>query len=624
MVKASEQRRLTTTSTPGGRRPARLPDERAYLYQIIQTIGSGPDLEVILRGIVRLATEATGCHACLIWFVEGERLVLRSSSAPYEHLAGVTSMDRSEGLAGWVARTRRSAFINEGALEDPRVKYFPEFEEERFQSLVSVPMFGRDAKVMGVISLHAEAPHEFVRADLDLLEHTASLIAGAVENARLYEEAAARVALLTDLSLLLQRIAGAPTIEDVFATVSVGTRELLGADRSEIYLTDADKRLRLRAASPPRHDERVIDTRTLWSDVLRDTRPHGPEGARYLATALWGEDVPCQTVFAPLVAGDERIGLLVACVPSPTPGADTALSAVAAHTAVTIKQHELIERLQDTNVVKDLFRVLAGEDGRDDELAAMADRLGLDIRAEHLVLHVEPSRDARPTGRRRPARLRPDSEHLGWHDLAGQVRSRLDASLGALFDHDDRSLQALIAVTDRTPADILTTLREMVWNEGRFAVSVGVSNVCRGRASFPQGFREASAAAKVGALIRGKPGVTAYDELGPYRYALSVEADDSRDVFQQRLGLLVEYDQRRGTQLLDTLEGYLDHRGNVVGTSRALFIHPNTLRQRLDRIQRESGIDLEHEDWLSLAVATKVVKLGRMRGSATRERGNDG
>ena len=93
---------------------------------------------------------------------------------------------------------------------------------------------------------------------------------------------------------------------------------------------------------------------------------------------------------------------------------------------------------------------------------------------------------------------------------------------------------------------------------------------------------------------------------------------------QQRLALLVGYDRRRGTQLLDTLEGYLDHRGNVVGTSRALFIHPNTLRQRLDRIQRESGIDLEREDWLSLAVATKVVKLARMRGTAEREGGNDG
>ena len=239
MVRAQQRSAAITDAAERG--PARLDDERAYLYQIIQTIGSGPDLETILGGIVRLATQATGCHACLIWFLDGDRLVLRSSSAPYEHLAGVVSMELGEGLAGWVVKTRRSAFIKEQALEDPRVKYFPEFEEERFQSLVSVPVFDRDGGVMGVISLHAEAPHEFVRADLDFLEHTASLMSGAVENARLYEEAAARVDLLTDLSSLLQRIAGATTIEHVFATVTAGTRQLLSADRAEVYLADADE-----------------------------------------------------------------------------------------------------------------------------------------------------------------------------------------------------------------------------------------------------------------------------------------------------------------------------------------------------------------------------------------------
>jgi DNA-binding PucR family transcriptional regulator len=171
----------------------------------------------------------------------------------------------------------------------------------------------------------------------------------------------------------------------------------------------------------------------------------------------------------------------------------------------------------------------------------------------------------------------------------------------------------------------MDTLRDMEWDGGDGAeLSVGVSNVCRDGVAFPRGFQEAAAAATVGPLVGGDSGVTTFEELGSYKYVLSIQGDDVRDPAQHRLGLLVEYDRRRGTQLLDTLEGYLDHRGNVVGTSRALFIHPNTLRQRLDRIQRESGIDLEHEDWLSLAVATKVVKLARMRGSAGREGGKDG
>ena len=344
MVRA--QQRSAAITDAAERAPARLDDERAYLYQIIQTIGSGPDLETILGGIVRLATQATGCHACLIWFLDGDRLVLRSSSAPYEHLAGVVSMELGEGLAGWVVKTRRSAFIKEQALEDPRVKYFPEFEEERFQSLVSVPVFDRDGGVMGVISLHAEAPHEFVRADLDFLEHTASLMSGAVENARLYEEAAARVDLLTDLSSLLQRIAGATTIEHVFATVTAGTRQLLSADRAEVYLADADKRLRLREADPPRRDDRNIDTRTLWFDALRERRAREPEGARHLAKTCGATAThprsPCSPRSRPAMSSS--VCWWSRCR-RPVPGADTALTAVAAHTAVTIKQHQLIERL---------------------------------------------------------------------------------------------------------------------------------------------------------------------------------------------------------------------------------------------------------------------------------------
>src|SRR5438128_9064306 len=38
-----------------------MPDERTYLYELIQIISAGPNLEAILRGVVRLVTEATCC-----------------------------------------------------------------------------------------------------------------------------------------------------------------------------------------------------------------------------------------------------------------------------------------------------------------------------------------------------------------------------------------------------------------------------------------------------------------------------------------------------------------------------------------------------------------------------------
>src|SRR3989442_10823170 len=149
----------------------RVSDERAYLYELIQTIGAGPDLEAILHGVVRLVTEATGCHACFVYFVRDDGLALRAASRMYEHLEMQVVIPLGEGLTGWVAKTRRSAFIKERALEDPRVRraYFPELGDEVYQSLVSVPIFSRAGDVIGVITLHADAPHEFARADLDFL-----------------------------------------------------------------------------------------------------------------------------------------------------------------------------------------------------------------------------------------------------------------------------------------------------------------------------------------------------------------------------------------------------------------------------------------------------------------------
>src|SRR5262245_33485306 len=51
--------------------------ESETLYAVIKTVSSSLDLDRVLGGIVGIATEATGCHACFIYFLAGERLVLR-------------------------------------------------------------------------------------------------------------------------------------------------------------------------------------------------------------------------------------------------------------------------------------------------------------------------------------------------------------------------------------------------------------------------------------------------------------------------------------------------------------------------------------------------------------------
>src|ERR687884_1226417 len=155
------------------------------LYAVINAVASSPDLDRVLEGIVVLLPEATHCHACFVYLRDGDRLRLRAASRVYAHLVGRVDMGLDEGLAGWVARNGTPEFIREHAMADPRMKYVPEIEEERFQSMVAVPIPSGSGPALGTVVLHTEAPREFDEGALTFLVHTASLVAGAHQNARL-------------------------------------------------------------------------------------------------------------------------------------------------------------------------------------------------------------------------------------------------------------------------------------------------------------------------------------------------------------------------------------------------------------------------------------------------------
>ena len=83
--------------------------ENETLYAVIKTVSSSLDLDRVLHGIVDIATDATGCHACFIYFLEGERLVLRAASPRYSRVRRRAR-----------ARRRRGARRLGGAEQDAR------------------------------------------------------------------------------------------------------------------------------------------------------------------------------------------------------------------------------------------------------------------------------------------------------------------------------------------------------------------------------------------------------------------------------------------------------------------------------------------------------------------------
>ncbi|MEO8966722.1 MAG: GAF domain-containing protein [Solirubrobacteraceae bacterium] len=572
-----------------------LREDNRTLYGVIKLVSSALEVAPMLQGIVDLATDATGCHACFIYLLEGGQLTIRAASPVFEEAVGNVRFSVQEGLTGWVARHRTPAFIRERAMDDPRMKYVPLLREEDFQSMAAVPILSRAGDTIGVIVLHTKAPREFGEETLKLLAHIASLVSGAIENAQLYDRQRRRVDALTSLSELSQQVAAATAVDELGPVLVRGLRALLGAEVCQLFRREpggAGMSLLASApeATPPPPDRSV---EALLAAAL-DGR-----GARPAARVLWSALEVDDLLVTPLTAGGERLGLLCAGAP-PERGfdeEDVEIARAVAHlAAVAIKRAELIEGLTNASIIKDLFEALAA--GATAFAAGKAADVGCELTAPYLLACAMPA-DSRAQG---SGEWRAAAEGLG--RALGELASAAAVQSGP---GPVRALLALGPVPSRSAEQILRAAREL---GHRFGAVIGVSEARRTPEEAAGAYREARDAATIARALLGDGGAIAYAQVGAYRYLVQIAAADApRDRMQAAVDVLITYDRRRRTALLDTLERYLSERRSVIESARALFIHPNTLRQRLGRIEELTGLRLDSDDLLSLELAIKLARL---------------
>ncbi|MFI6294159.1 PucR family transcriptional regulator [Nonomuraea sp. NPDC050790] len=131
--------------------------------------------------------------------------------------------------------------------------------------------------------------------------------------------------------------------------------------------------------------------------------------------------------------------------------------------------------------------------------------------------------------------------------------------------------------------------------EGRIAL--GVSSVTTGPAALNGLIEEARHARSLAALSGERISVITGDDVSSHRTLLSAIPADLRRSFRTRLlGALEAYDAAHQTDLLETLQAFLEESGNWTSTSERLHVHVNTLRYRLKRIEELTGRSLNSWD----------------------------
>jgi DNA-binding PucR family transcriptional regulator len=296
-----------------------------------------------------------------------------------------------------------------------------------------------------------------------------------------------------------------------------------------------------------------------------------------------------------------------------------------------------MQRLLVTMIASEVERVRAPD--RASEVAAgeflravlareLTDREALLARARELSLDVSDGASVIV------ARARPQTPtEEGWR---GRVRAAAERGARAVVS---RSIAALSEREGAAGGEVLLlvpggeeaaaarategVLHELEAALAGYTFAVGRSRIAEDPVELPRAASEALLAANV-AEGETQEGPLAFEQTGAYRLLLSTMSENPRELqrfYAETVEPLVAYDEQYETDLVTTLETFLNADGNVAGTAQRLFTHRHTIYYRLERVRELCGLDVGSSDGrekLSLGLkAMRVLGIPSARGPAS-------
>ena len=235
------------------------------------------------------------------------------------------------------------------------------------------------------------------------------------------------------------------------------------------------------------------------------------------------------------------------------------------------------------------------------EIVRRAGRLGCDLSRGAVVLCAELTSD-------RPRHVVATIAE----DYPGALAQHMDAAVGA-GNGAPRVYALLPAVGgDDAPERTLERARRLAQRLGRHG-TVGLSSFYADPGEFARAIQEAELVLDV--LRQGDvPGGGIADiGTGTYRLLFRVLAshpEEVRSFYEDTVAPIVRYDDQYRTDLVGTLEAYLEQNCNMNATAAAIYAHRHTVAYRLDRVKELTSLDpMLSEDRERLGLGLKAYRI---------------
>lgn len=567
-------------------RPVELNRRLRDLFEAAGELSAAEDEDAVFHVAIRKARQLVGTDLAYVMLLDREHgdTYMRAAEGAVSPRFDSIRLGMGLGLGGQVAEAMAPRWTR-NYLRDEQYTHVidPIIVEEGLTAILGVPV-KKHGRLTGILFTSERSEREFSQDDITLLtllaDHTSVALTAAGQASRRREElestraalaaersASARLSAAVDFHQRLTElvVAGAavPEIVDLLVELEGGSAAVFDVALREIGSA------RAAADGPP-------------TELLRGAVEEAAalEGT---ATASIGDHI----VVAPVVTGPDHLGYVAHAGPDGRHRSGHVIERVSSVIALILLGQRARDEA-DNRVRGELLAELLAPGAHDFEsVGRRAALLGVDVGAR-LVALVATSPDGRVT-------------------RALQVEcSALARNEGGLVTaYGDRVVLLLPG------ADAGDAARDLVAKLASYGTTIGASGPTTTLTDVTEHVERARRAARLLVALGREGDGAATEELGVYGLLFSeVDRDYVASFVERNVRPVREYDRDHGTALLETLRAWYASEGSVSGTADRLFVHVNTVYQRLERLDSVLGPDWRTGDRaLELRLALRLWDL---------------
>lgn len=490
---------------------------------------------------------------------DGSTYVLSTSGVITESFANIR-MPLGVGVLGLVASTREPAWTSDH-LNDPRVTHDPEVDEavraEGIQSILGAPIV-IDNSIIGALLVGNRSRRDFTADEIVVLDSLAALAAVALETSGLIAELEESVEALQaskraadDQVKNLERVSSVDSrLMDILSEGAQveALQELLREElKAETWLW-RDYPLQPEAGETELPD----DSYDVMKKLIVQSRQTGEvaedESYTALSVTLRNRNVGAISVAKNLNATDHQI----------------LRNAAMTWATIVLFREALVAA--ETSQVDAILRKFFDGRGTVEDVYLFERLSGLSL-AEARVSLV--------------ASIRGDFQNLVPSDLRHHLHRH-----GVFLFHPTHLSVLLVGTDEATEA--LQPLVEQAQKSG-YELYIGVSEPVSGVAHFERAHDQADALAESLYKLGVANKFMSAEAMGSLGLLLSVAESSVHEMIQTQIGPLIEYDEANGTELVETAMQYFESDRSATRAAQRLYVHENTIRQRIERISSLLG-----------------------------------